>query len=84
MKVEFLALYFGFLHVLIMLVLAHCVVLVIVVCLYVGLILEGFFCVVLNVFLFILMYCIEGFSWGCIWHYSPLDREEVAMWGVGL
>ena len=29
----------------------------------------------------ILMNCFEGISWGCVWHYSPLDREEVAMVG---
>ena len=28
--------------------------------------LEGFFCVVLDVSLYILMYCIEGFSWGVL------------------
>ena len=48
-----------------------------------GLIWEGFV-FVLMLLLVILMQCFEGFSWGCAWHYSPLDREEVAMKGVGI
>ena len=66
-----------------MLVLAYSVVLLIVACLCVGLIWRGF-CVVLDASLYTLKNFFEGFSWGCIWHYSPLDREEVAMLGVGL
>ena len=42
--------------------------------------LEGF-CVVLDVSFVYLDELFEGFSWGCVWHYSPLDREEVAMFG---
>ena len=46
--------------------------------------LEGFCVCFLMLSFVILMNCFEGFSWGCVWHYSPLDREEVAMLGVGL
>ena len=28
-----------------------------------------------------LMFCFEGLSWGLFWHHSPVDREEVAMYG---
>ena len=45
----------------------------------VGFDLEGF-CVVLDAFFCYLDEFFEGFSWGCVWHYSPLDREEVAMY----
>ena len=43
--------------------------------------LEGFLCLFLMLLLFILMNFFEGISWGLFWHYSPLDREEVAMYG---
>ena len=44
------------------------------------------FCVVifLGCIIEILLYCIEVFLHGCAWHYSPLDRGEVAMWGRAL
>ena len=49
-----------------MLVLEHCVVLLFVACLYVGMIWRVSFCVDLGCFIVILMYSIEGFSWGVL------------------
>ena len=49
-----------------MLVLAYSVVLSFVACLYVGMIWRVSFYVDLGCYIVILMYCIEGFSWGVL------------------
>ena len=63
-----------------MFVFAPCIVLVLVAFLHVGMIWEGF----ILCFFFMLHWNLDVLYWGifmgCAWHYSPLDREEVAMW----
>ena len=45
-------------------------------CMHVGYVWEG----LLNVFLNVFLKFLKGFC-GLFWHYSPLDREAVAMYG---
>ena len=47
---------------------------------YVGYVLGGIETCFLNDFLGWFAYFSKGFC-GLFWHYSPLDREEVAMYG---
>ena len=81
LKVGLLALYFVFSMVDHACSCILSVVLLFVACLYVGLIWRVLFCVVLGCFLVYYDVLYSGVFMGCIWHYSPLDREEVAMWG---
>ena len=49
-------------------------------CMYVGYAWEGLNHVFVNVFPSYFSWIPKGFC-GLFWHYSPLDREEVAMYG---
>ena len=47
---------------------------------HVGYVWEGLINAFLNVFLLVLLDFFEGILWELFWHYSPLDREAVAMY----